>query len=160
MNTNTDKNKFLQKTLLLLNIAVFFLCIIIVVKITPVEEKKEKLSYNNIPTKCYIIDAQITGYSSTVCQTDNTPFVPAFAKKVFPGGCAVSKPLLQLAPPGSKIVIDGKIYTVNDLMNPEKEKSGMILAVDIWCSTIKQAKKVGKSWKTIVVIPNLKNKKE
>ena len=124
-----------------------------------------EVNLSSEPTKHYILRVKVTGYSSDENQTDSTPDVPAFAKKVSANGCAVSKPLSLLAPAGSLVFIgvpgsrDVEVRVVNDLLNTAEDKSGSILAVDLWMPTREEALKVGSKWQTIVVIPNKKHYK-
>ena len=71
----------------------------------------------------------VTTYNSTQKQTDSTPNITAFNKKVKPGTVAVSRDLLSKGfLPGSKIYLEGYgMYTVADVMGRRHKES-----IDIW----------------------------
>jgi 3D (Asp-Asp-Asp) domain-containing protein len=80
----------------------------------------------------------ITAYSSTVSQTDSTPFITASNKRVRDGIIANN-----LLPFGTKIRIPelygDKIFTVEDRMNSSKGN----YHVDIWFTSYNEAKEFG-----------------
>ncbi len=91
----------------------------------------------------------ITGYSSTVEQTDDSPFTTASGKTVEDGIVANN-----LLPFGSKIripeVFGDKIFTVEDRMNQRKG----YYHVDIWFSEYEQAKNFGAKISDIEILAN------
>lgn len=98
--------------------------------------------------KVRTIQAWVTAYSSTVDQTDNTPFETAMGTKVRRGIVATN-----LLPLGTRIQIPSvfgkKIFTVEDRMHRRKDRH-----VDIWMPTRKAAKRFGKKRAQIVVLAN------
>ena len=90
------------------------------------------------PIKTKKIKVVITGYSSTVCQTDNTPFITASGKLVEDGIVANN-----MLPFGTIIKIPeiygDKIFVVQDRMNSKKG----YYHVDIWFEDYSQAKEFG-----------------
>lgn len=70
-------------------------------------------------TTSLVVD--VTGYSSTSDQTDDTPFLTATGTRVRPGVLAVSRDLLELLPYGTRV------YVVEDTMHPRMRKT-----VDLW----------------------------
>ena len=79
----------------------------------------------------------ITGYSSTVCQTDNTPFITANGSLVKDGIVASN-----LLPFGTRIripeIYDDRVFTVEDRMHFRNSYN-----VDIWFDNYRQAKSFG-----------------
>ena len=59
-----------------------------------------------------VIEAEVTGYSSEVGQTDSTPYLTAAQTKVRDGVIANN-----CLPFGARVEIDGIIYVVEDRMN-------------------------------------------
>ncbi len=92
------------------------------------------VSYDVVKT----INMMVTAYSSTIDQTDSTPFITASGKKVVDGIVANN-----MLPFGSKIRIPQlygeKVFTVQDRMHERKGK----YHVDIWFPEYKQAKRFG-----------------
>jgi 3D (Asp-Asp-Asp) domain-containing protein len=69
-----------------------------------------------------------TAYSSTVSQTDSTPFVTASGTRARPGVLAVSRDLLRTCCPfGTRVRIAGQEYVVEDTMAHYWRRR-----VDIW----------------------------
>ncbi len=91
----------------------------------------------------------ITAYSSTVEQTDDSPFITASGKTVEDGIVANN-----LLPFGAKIkipqVFGDKIFTVEDRMNKRKG----YYHVDIWFPEYGQAKKFGAKISYIEILEN------
>ena len=76
--------------------------------------KIDKSAYHVVKT---IKKAVVTGYSSTEDQTDSTPFITASGfdlRKVKDGEGIIATNILPL---GTKVRIDGVVYTVEDRMN-------------------------------------------
>jgi 3D (Asp-Asp-Asp) domain-containing protein len=75
------------------------------------------------------IEVEITAYSSTKSQTDDTPFIAASGKKVYDGMVAAN-----FLPFGTKIKIPelfgDKIFTVDDRMHQRFQNR-----IDIWYPT-------------------------
>ena len=81
--------------------------------------------------------AEITGYSSTVDQTDDSPFIAADGTHVYDGMVAAN-----FLPFGTRVKIDGfgeKVFTVHDRMNKRFSER-----MDIWFSDRTPALKFGK----------------
>ncbi len=83
------------------------------------------------------IEVEITAYSSTKDQTDESPFIAASGKKVYDGMVAAN-----FLPFGTKIKIPelfgDKIFTVDDRMNARYQSR-----VDIWYAQTSSAMKFG-----------------
>ena len=84
----------------------------------------------------------ITGYSSTPDQTDDTPFITASGKSVEKGIIATNE-----FPFGTKIMIDGCIYTVEDRMNSRYNSR-----IDIWFPTRQEAREWGRQVKEVILL--------
>jgi len=84
------------------------------------------------------VEGIVTAYSSTVSQTDDTPFLTASGKKVRPGIVANN-----FFPFGTKIkipeIFGDKIFVVEDRMKKGKWKYHF----DIWCEDFLKAKNFG-----------------
>lgn len=100
--------------------------------------------------KQHVLKVTATAYTSTVCQTDNTPYLAAWNNRLKPSvkSIAVSRDLLDLGlTNGTKVRIDGykHNYTVLDKMNKRWKKK-----IDIYmgCDR-KRALKWGKRTVTI-----------
>jgi 3D (Asp-Asp-Asp) domain-containing protein len=100
----------------------------------------------NEPSFTRSIETVITGYSSTVDQTDDTPFITASGTSVKPGIAAAN-----WLPFGTKIIIpdlfDNKIFVIEDRMHP---KNGDKL--DIWFETREEALRFGVRKSRIVIL--------
>ena len=96
--------------------------------IEPIIEKEPKEILKNVI---------ITGYSSTVCQTDSTPFITANGSLVEDGIVASN-----ILPFGTRIripeIYDDKVFTVEDRMHSRNSYN-----VDIWFASYWQAKSFG-----------------
>ncbi|MCL5017334.1 MAG: 3D domain-containing protein [Patescibacteria group bacterium] len=92
------------------------------------------------------IEVEITAYSSTKSQTDDTPFIAASGKRVYDGMIAAN-----FLPFGTKIKIPelfgDKIFTVDDRMNQRYQNR-----IDIWCATKSVALKFGIKQATIEIV--------
>lgn len=101
-----------------------------------IEEELNKLI---IPTTK--ITVLVTAYSSTIEQTDSTPFITASNKKVYDGLVAAN--FLSF---GTKIripeIFDDKVFTVDDRMH-RRFNNAKPQRIDIWFSTLAAAKKFG-----------------
>jgi len=88
----------------------------------------------------------LTAYSSSVDETDDTPFITASGKRVRDGIVATN-----FLPFGTKIkipkVFGDKIFVVEDRMHPRK-----VGIVDIWMPSKKEAIKFGSFKADIVVL--------
>ena len=91
----------------------------------------EPLAFNDLG------NFKITAYSSTVGQTDDTPFIMASGKHVYDGAVAVN-----FLPIGTKVkfpeLFGDKIFTVEDRMNARFQDR-----IDIWFETKTEAKSFG-----------------
>lgn len=90
------------------------------------------------------IPVTITGYSSTMAQTDSTPFTTAWNTSVRDGMIAMSRDLLRQYTPnapyayGDSVIVDGRTYVVEDTMNRRWQRR-----VDIWFPNKRQALEFG-----------------
>lgn len=96
------------------------------------------LSNSQDPIKTKKLKVVVTAYSSTVFQTDDTPFITASGSYVTEGIVANN-----MLPFGTKVMIPelygNKIFVVKDRMNLKKG----FYHVDIWFPEYKQAKDFG-----------------
>ncbi|MBL7156354.1 MAG: 3D domain-containing protein [Candidatus Pacebacteria bacterium] len=94
------------------------------------------------------IPVVVTAYSSTVAQTDSTPFITASGNSVRPGIVAAN-----FLPFGTKITIPeiygNDVFTVEDRMHPRNNYH-----VDIWFPNYLQAKNFGKEITYVEVLEN------
>ncbi len=101
------------------------------------------------PRTASTMKVMITAYSSTVEQTDDTPFIAASGKTVEDGIVANN-----LLPFGAQIripeVFGDKIFTVEDRMNQRKG----YYHVDIWFPEYEQAKDFGTKISRIEILEN------
>jgi len=72
-----------------------------------------------------------TAYSSTIAQTDDSPFITASGTFVHQGTLAAN-----FLPLGTKVLVNGQKYTVEDRLH---ERYNGRLVVDIWYSTEEEA---------------------
>jgi 3D (Asp-Asp-Asp) domain-containing protein len=104
--------------------------------------------YINAPTVS-TMKVIITAYSSTIEQTDDSPFITASGKTVEDGIVANN-----LLPFGAKIripeVFGDKIFTVEDRMNQRKG----YYHVDVWFPEYNQAKEFGAKISDIEILGN------
>ena len=88
----------------------------------------------------------VTGYSSTVDQTDSTPFITASNNHVRDGIVAAN-----WLPLGTKVkipeVYGDKVFTVEDRMNRRFSDR-----MDIWFETREEAKSFGKQYTKVIVL--------
>ena len=87
-------------------------------------------------------EATITAYSSTIEQTDSTPFITASGKRVRKG--IIANNYYKF---GTKIEIDGEIYEVQDRMSKKYNK----YYFDIWMSSKEEAIQFGKQTKQVII---------
>jgi 3D (Asp-Asp-Asp) domain-containing protein len=92
------------------------------------------------------IPITVTGYSSTVDQTDDSPYTTAMNTPVRPGIIALSRDLLRQFTPGAPfrfgdvVELEGVgVYTVEDTMNPRYAKRA-----DIWFGSREAAQRWGR----------------
>lgn len=97
-------------------------------------------AYEKEPTT---IKAIVSAYSSTVDQTDDTPFIMASGKHVYDG--AIANNCLKF---GEEVIIDRKVYTVEDRMN----KRYGCEYFDIWMETREEALTWGRKDKEIIIL--------
>jgi 3D (Asp-Asp-Asp) domain-containing protein len=76
-----------------------------------------------------------TAYSSTVAQTDNTPFITASGTRVRPGIIAAN-----FLPLGTRVRIGASTYAVEDRMNVRYNDK---YRIDIWMASTERAKAYG-----------------
>jgi 3D (Asp-Asp-Asp) domain-containing protein len=101
------------------------------------------------PVKVKRVEVLITAYSSTVWQTDDTPFITASGEWVRDGIVANN-----MLPFGTRITIPelygDKMFVVEDRMNQRKGN----YHVDIWFPEYKQAKDFGTKLTYVEIIEN------
>lgn len=111
----------------------------------PIENKPAPVEVKKEPE---YIEVWVTAYSSTVDQTDDTPFITASNTKVRHGIVAAN-----FLPFGAKIQIPetfgDKIFVVEDRMHRRKTNF-----VDVWMPTRQDAKNFGIKRTRIVVLDN------
>lgn len=108
------------------------------------------------------LEVVLTAYSSTVDQTDSTPFITATGTRVRYGIAAVSRDLLKsVLPYGSRFrVVEVKlnprtcgglklqgVFIVEDTMHPRKQKQ-----IDIWFPDRRQALRFGRCHGAVEVV--------
>lgn len=91
-----------------------------------------------------VIKAQVSAYTSSVDETDDTPFITASgtATKLGVVACPVAIPF------GTQVVIEGKSYTCEDRMNPRYQNKPVF---DVWMSSKKQAFEWGRQTVQVVI---------
>jgi len=118
----------------------------IVSKSTPTNTKQPKtaLSYKVVDVDSVIV----TGYSSTEAETDNTPFITATGKYVFPGVAASN-----VLPIGTKFrlpdLFGDRIFIVEDRMHSRYDGKKW---VDIWFAARDKALQFGKRFSKIEIL--------
>lgn len=105
-------------------------------------EYRQTLEYTRKPE---ITKALVTGYTSDVLETDNTPFLTAWQTKVRDGVIACPRNISF----GTKVIIDMKEYICEDRTNIKID--GIF---DIWFPTKKEAFNWGKQVKEIEIYLN------
>ena len=100
-----------------------------------------------IKTASYEIDAVVYGYSSTIDQTDLSPFCTASGQMVRDGIIACPRKY----PFGAKFEIGGRIYDCQDRMNIRYENNESE-TFDIWFSDRQTAIEFGKQRLKIRII--------
>ena len=88
------------------------------------------LKANSLFYYTYLGEAEITGYSSEVEQTDDTPFVTASGASVRNGFIACPRGMEF----GDDVLIDGKVYSCQDVMSKKYPNR-----FDIWFATRQEA---------------------
>jgi len=98
------------------------------------------------PRSVFHLPVTVTGYSSTVDQTDDSPFITAMNTPVRPGILALSRDLLREFTPGAPfrfgdvVELEGVgLFQVEDTMNPRYMKR-----VDIWFGSREAARQWGR----------------
>jgi len=90
------------------------------------------------------IHVTVTAYTSSIQETDSTPFTTASNKRVRKGFIAVSRDLLTLIPLGTKVYVNTGLeeydgwYKVEDVMHKRKRNW-----IDIWFSDLRSALEFG-----------------
>ena len=114
------------------------------ITIYPMINSQTLLPENPIPRYrvLFVSRAIVTGYSSTLEETDDTPTITANGERVREGIIACN--WLRF---GTMVEINGKYYEVTDRMNPKYNDR-----VDIWFPTKEQAKSFGKKFLTIKIV--------
>ncbi len=100
------------------------------------------------------LDVVVTAYSSTVGQTDDTPFLTASLTDVRPGIIALSRDLIRRYTPdapfayGDRVFIKGQgIFVVEDTMNKRYSRRA-----DIWFPSRDEAIQFGRKELTIAMV--------
>lgn len=89
------------------------------------------------------IEARITMYNSVPEQTDDTPFITASGQQTRPGIVANN-----CLPFGSKVIIAGAVYEVQDRMN---SRYGCAY-FDIWSESLEEARAYGSKAQLVLVM--------
>lgn len=97
------------------------------------------------------VSAILTGYSSEVIQTDDTPFHTANGEHVRWGGIACPRKY----PFGTRVMAAGEIFECNDRM-AYKNDWGEVERFDIWFPSRESAEAFGRTQQEIFLIGNLK----
>ena len=87
--------------------------------------------------------ATVTGYSSTVDQTDSSPFITASGKRVHEGIIACPRELTF----GTQVKIQGRIFICEDRMNKKSNDR-----FDIWFASRSEARAWGKQFLTVEIL--------
>lgn len=85
-------------------------------------------------------DGVVSAYTSEEAQTDDTPFIMANGEHVFDGAVANN-----CLPFGTKVVINGKEYTVSDRMNRRYDCNHF----DLWYADKGEAIEFGRQQQTV-----------
>jgi 3D (Asp-Asp-Asp) domain-containing protein len=105
------------------------------------QDKLEKLLEDNYtrPDNEEAKELNISAYTSSEDETDRSPDITAFNKKLVPGTVAISRDLLWEGwRPGMKVYIEGYgVYTIADLMNKRFKQS-----IDIYMPDKQKAKSI------------------
>lgn len=102
------------------------------------------LEYERVQVQHEVIeDAIVYSYNAEEGQTDDSPTITASGEEVHEGGIANN-----CLPFGSKVVIDGEVYTVNDRMN----KRYGCNVFDIFLFDKKESLKWGKKTKDVILL--------
>ena len=91
----------------------------------------------------YLGEAEITGYSSEVGQTDSTPFLTASGATVKKGIAACPRGMEF----GADVLIDGKVYSCQDVMSKKYPNR-----FDIWFATRQEALDYGLKIKKVYLV--------
>jgi len=110
--------------------------------LTIIQEMAVKANYVAYTPTGTVIYRITTGYSSTPDQTDSTPFITAYNTKVRRGIVASNE-----FPKGTRLMIDGYIYIVEDKTHPRYR-----YLIDIWFPTREEAKNWGRQLKEIILL--------
>ena len=113
------------------------------------QEQKERIaSMERLKEKANARYHVITAYSSTVWETDSSPFITAAGTHVRDGIVAANT-----LPFGTKIMIPDlfgdKIFTVEDRMAPKNYHK-----IDIWFPTTNEARQFGIKQAQVLVLPD------
>lgn len=103
------------------------------------------LQDDHIPAVGKMVPATVTAYSSSVDETDDTPFITANGEHVGHGtlACPTKYPF------GTKIKIEGRVYTCKDRMNARYRN---IEHFDVWQGSKEEALNFGKKEVTVEVL--------
>ncbi len=101
--------------------------------------------YDGVLRPGVVLGITTTAYSSTPDQTDGSPFITASGSMVHPGVVAATR----MIPLGTKVKIDGVVYTVEDRMNA---RFGMRGRIDIWKHSVQEAREYGVQRKTVEIV--------
>ncbi len=141
---------------ILIYTAILLGILLIGITITKVEMATYMASFNACPTlhrvltptatadDREIIMAEVSAYTSEVNQTDDDPFTMASGKHVYDGAIACP----DRFPFGTKVEIDGKVYTCEDRMNARYRDGNYF---DIWMSNKAEAINFGRQTKQIII---------
>ncbi|GAA6756902.1 3D domain-containing protein [Thermus thalpophilus] len=112
-----------------------------------------------------VLRLQATAYTSSLRETDVTPFVTATGMRARLGVLAVSRDLLKVLPYGTKVrlrdlgsvygrgkgqfdyLFQGRLFVVADVMHPRMREK-----VDVWLPDRATAVRFGRRWVELVVV--------
>lgn len=111
----------------------FYIIIALTALLTPAKtvhyerEEPEPPSIEEATSTPDVVPGEVSAYTSSVGETDSTPFITASGHPTGPGVVACPNDL----PFGTQVEIKGEVYTCLDRMNPRYEDNG-IYEFDIW----------------------------
>lgn len=97
--------------------------------------------------KHYVLQAEITKYSSEEGQTDDSPLITANGEYVSRGTIACPARLAF----GTRVEIDGEIYTCNDRMGARYRQGNYF---DIWTHSTEEAIEWGRRKREVKILPS------
>jgi len=103
------------------------------------------LLYAQVSARLHPVEATVTCYTSEVSQTDASPFTTASGHRLKAGDKVVAN---NQADFGSKVLVNGVVYQVEDRMNKKYDGSYF----DIWFEDKNECLKFGRRKMTVYLI--------